>query len=149
LEAVHLYESSKRFLDADNFRDAAELLEHALVLFPERPFFWTELGTCYREDKRTTEAAFCYSRAKAIDPNNFSVAFHLAVLKADIGSWAEAEEHFKDALRLKPSDTHTLMNLAGVLRKLQKLEESEALVRRALELDPSLVGSLPPTGKSS
>ena len=147
LEAVHLYESSQRFLDAENFRDAAERLEHALVLFPERPFFWTELGTCYREDKRTAEAAFCYSKAKAIDPNNFSVAFHLAVLETDIGEWAEAEEHFKDALRLKPSDTHTLMNLANVLRKLDKLDESEAYVRKALELEPSISDSLPSPGR--
>lgn len=137
-EVLHFVESAERLIGVGSHRTAAEQLEHAVVLCSDSSHLWVRLGTCYREQRDSERAEYCYMKARALDPSNFDATFHSGVLKMDLRQWHQAVKYFEEASRLNPTNAITLMNLASSLLMLERKAEWNEAMKQALALDPSI-----------
>ena len=91
-----------------------------------------ELASAYFGRGQVTTALEQVKLAIASDPN-FGQAFNLrGLIYASLGDEALAEESFKRALQLDPSDADSMHNYGYYLCKLKRYDESTALFNRAL-----------------
>jgi protein O-mannosyl-transferase len=97
---------------------------------------WHDSETLFRH-------AVAVTRDNAVAHNSLGRALRERHADAD----AEAEWHFREAIRLSPTSPIAYVNLGTVLGRAgtdntpQRLAEAEAALRRAMELAPTLVGA--------
>lgn len=93
----------------------------------------------YTEEKagQPLHAIDALEKAKAIAPDDTNVRFDLGVLYDKQGRAAEAETEMTAVIERDPRHARALNYLGYTwAEKGQKLDEAEALIRRALEVDP-------------
>jgi len=75
----------------------------------------------------------------AADPSNPKAHAELANQYIDLGNYARAAQHLREALRLAPGSPELLKDLGGVLHLLGRGADAEKALRLALALDPTHV----------
>ena len=91
-----------------------------------------ELASAYFSRGQMTTALDQIKQAIAADPN-YGQAFNLrGLIYANLGDYALAEESFKRALQLNPSDADSMHNYGYYLCEQKRYPESTALFNRAL-----------------
>jgi tetratricopeptide (TPR) repeat protein len=78
-----------------------------------------------------------FDRAERITPRYPALLINLAIAENATRQSAEAEQHFKDALRLAPSSPGSYTYYARFLLSHSRADEARALLRNALELSPN------------
>ena len=128
--------NAKRFADAEYFA------KRATQLAPTNAIAWDRLGVAlttrgiYNSD---TEAAFRH--AVELDPNFVVARVHLAGVLWRMNRSDEAATLYRSAADVA-KDAPTLVLIADAVQAAQKWNESEPLLRRALEMDPRNPGAL-------
>ncbi len=128
--------NAKRFADAEYFA------KRATQLAPANAIAWDRLGVAlttrgiYNSD---AEAAF--RRATELDPNFVVARVHLAGVLWRMNRSDEAATLYRSAAA-EAKDAPTLVLIADAVQAAQKWNESEPLLRRALEMDPRNPGAL-------
>jgi tetratricopeptide (TPR) repeat protein len=72
------------------------------------------------------------------DPKDPTAYVELANQYADVGDYTQAAAHYREALRLDPSNAAILKDLGGMLHLLKRDEESRQALHLALKLNPGL-----------
>ncbi len=121
--------NAKRFADAEGFA------RRATTLAPRNAVAWDRLGVALQSrGVWTAETEHAYRRAVQLDPE-FAVAYaHLARVLNKMGRRADAEPLYAQAGQLA-KDAPTLNLIAESLQAEQQWENSEPVLKRALELD--------------
>lgn len=117
--------------------EALPWLRQAIELDPENANFHEWLGDLHAEWEEPAEAIPCFQRALALKSAD-DPSLHLSLGQAlvDEARMAEAEEHFRTALRLAP-DSAPVHVRWGMLREVQgEMVEAEASYRTAQGLQP-------------
>jgi len=128
--------NAKRFADAEYFA------KRATQLAPTNAIAWDRLGVAltargiYNSD---AEAAF--RRATELDPNFVVARIHLAGVLWRMNRSDEAAALYRSAAA-DAKDAPTLVLIADAVQAAQRWEQSEPVLRRALELDPRNPGAL-------
>jgi Flp pilus assembly protein TadD len=78
-----------------------------------------------------------FTRALAVTERNHVAHAHLGVLRGRQGRLEEANAHFREVLRLRPSSALAHLDLGTNLIQLEKTDEALAEFRAALRLDPN------------
>jgi len=122
---------------------AARHLEHALEADPEQIGALNDLGVLYLGQGRSEDAAAVLRRAVAARDNAAS-RLNLAAAVAALEGPVPALEHLKQAAALAPDSVEVQRQLADAARALGRMDEAEAAIRKALELerDPMTLLSL-------
>jgi tetratricopeptide (TPR) repeat protein len=95
-----------------------------------------ELGLAYDQQGKLDLAESHYRTARK--KGETSAALYLANLLFSKGSYAEAEQFYREAIRNMPEDPRAYNNLAWMLYlREERLEEAESLARTALNLAPA------------
>ncbi len=76
-------------------------------------------------------------RAQPLTPPYSVLLINLAMAENATGEIATAEQHFRDALRLAPLSPDSYIYYARYLLAHARVDEAQALLRRALELSPT------------
>jgi TolB-like protein/Tfp pilus assembly protein PilF len=148
-EAHRLYLLARHLIDRMNRQDmekAIDYLKEALTLDQDFALAWAALGYAYSRKvafawipgaegfRRVREAA---ERALALEPNLAEGHVQLGWVKMiNDRDWRGAEASYARALELAPRSAHVLYGVAKLYYDLGRLDETIALNRRALELDP-------------
>lgn len=133
--------NAKRFTDAEYFaRRATQLAPTNAVAFDRLGVAMTARGI-YNAD---AESAF--RRATELDPNMMIAKVHLAGVLGRMGRWDEAGPLYRSAFETA-QDAPTLVLIADALQSQQRWNDSEEVLRRALQLDPRSPGALFLMGK--
>lgn len=121
--------NAKRFTDAEGFA------RRATVLAPKNAVAWDRLGVALQaRGVSSEETERAYRRAVELDPQ-FAVAYaHLARVLNKMGRRAEGAPLYDRAVELA-KDAATLNLIAESLQAEQQWENSEPVLKRALELD--------------
>lgn len=121
--------NAKRFADAESFA------RRAVVLAPNNAVAWDRLGVALQaRGQFNNETEHAYRRAVELDPQ-FAVAYaHLARVLKRMGRKDEAAPLYDQATQLA-KDPPTLNLIAESLQAEQQWENSEPVLKRALELD--------------
>jgi tetratricopeptide (TPR) repeat protein len=95
------------------------------------------LGVALLKQKRYADAIDCFVLAIHYRPDFAEARFQLGIAQFHLEQYHEAIESFRAVLRLKPDYPDAHCNLGYALYKhCEELDEAEAHLRRALELDP-------------
>ena len=121
--------NAKRFADAESFA------RRAVQLQPKNAVAWDRLGVALQaRGLFNNETEHAYRRAVELDPQ-FPVAYaHLARVLRRLGRNDEAESLYGQATQLA-KDPATLNLIAESLQAEQQWQNSEPVLKRALELD--------------
>jgi tetratricopeptide (TPR) repeat protein len=121
--------------NAKRFADAEAFARRAIQLQPNNAVAWDRLGVALQSRGLfNNETEHAYRRAVEIDPQ-FPVAYaHLARVVKRLGRADEAAPLYEQASRLA-KDAPTLNLIAESLQAEQQWENSEPILKRALELD--------------
>lgn len=102
-----------------------------------------EEGNSARDSRDYLTAETAYKRARAIKPKDYRAAYGLGNLYSDQQRWEEAENAYRTALQLNPSNGVTYIALSYVLTQpiaapnlSDRYEDAEKLARKAIELSP-------------
>jgi tetratricopeptide (TPR) repeat protein len=118
---------------------AVAALRRATALEPNLSAAWRTLGDqlTILEDTTSADSAYAQSiRAGVTDPRLMEAARALCENKLSI-----AEHTLRTHLKAHPTDVAAIRMLAEVAARLGRLEDSEKLLRRALELAPSFLAA--------
>jgi serine/threonine-protein kinase len=127
---------------AEGYERARGAVEHALALQPDLAEAHAHIGWIQRTydwDWRSSQAS--YARALKLDPGNAIALRRAATLEWSVGRTEEAIELSRRAAEQDPLSAHAYSNLGQVLEDVDRLEESEAALRRSLELVPQRSGT--------
>ena len=116
----------------------------ALALQPDDVAALTNLGLVLEQLRRLDEAEACQRRALALAPGLADLHNHLAGVLArrpDAGHEAEAERHYREAMRLAPQDARHRSNLGALLYDLGRVQEAEQVLRAAVAQAPGLASA--------
>jgi tetratricopeptide (TPR) repeat protein len=125
----------KRFDEADGH------IRRALELDPGLPDAWNTRGLLAQDRGRHAEAEQAFRAAIRLRPGFAAAYINLGHALCESGRADDAVEALRTALRLEPHHPGALTNLAKVLIETddpERLDEAEALCRRALDLAPRL-----------
>lgn len=121
--------NAKRFADAESFA------RRAIQLAPKNAVAWDRLGVALQaRGLYVNETENAYRKAVELDPQ-FAVAYaHLARTLNHMGRTADATPLYEQATQLA-KDPPTLNLIAESLQEDQQWQNSEPVLKRALELD--------------
>ena len=128
--------NAKRFADAEYFaRRAVQLQSNNALAFDRLGVAMIARGMFTKE----TEAVF--RRAVELDPNFVVAQVHLAIVLRRMNRGDEAEPLYRSAID-RAKDAPTLVLIAEAMQSEQRWNDSEPVLRRALQLDPRNPGAL-------
>ncbi|HYS44791.1 MAG TPA: tetratricopeptide repeat protein, partial [Rhizomicrobium sp.] len=122
------------------FEEAVSLLSQGRSAAPRDPFLACNLGRALAGQGRTAEALDAFRTAIKLKPDFVEVRFDAAMLQHRTGALEEAENGFRQLLRVMPGQVHAKMALGAVLVDAGRPQEAEAPLRRGLDetSDPHL-----------
>ena len=112
----------------------------ALTLAPQLPGLHFELAEALHAASSSTEkreAEGEYKAALAVNPFDEESERRLGEIAAERGDQKEAYEYYSRALQLQPNDAEANIDLAKLI-SISQPEKAEALLQRALQLDPTI-----------
>jgi Flp pilus assembly protein TadD len=114
--------------------EAAAHYQASLQIEPKAEIY-SDLGFTMAQMGRPEEARANYLKALELDPGSASAHFNLAISDAQIGAYANAESHFRQALAGRPTaETHN--GLGYVIGRQGRTDDAVAEYRKAIEVDP-------------
>lgn len=119
------------------FANAAESLKAALERRPRHAGTWYNYAEVLWKLARPDEAEAALHSALEADPGHPYANFHVARLKHARGDLAGAASLLETTLRQKPDFIDAWCLRGEVLLKLERLDDAEKMLRRALVLDPT------------
>jgi uncharacterized protein (TIGR03032 family) len=94
------------------------------------------MGDAAYEKRQLDEAADCYERCLARDPENLTALYNLSVTDVDRERWVEAREHLARLLEFDPGHARAHNNLGIVDQRCLKTQNAIGHFRRAISLQP-------------
>jgi len=133
-EALHLLGLIE--IQLGDFTVALGLIEHALALSPDNPFYLSNRGAALLGLHRFEEARASCDRALAITPDYQDALNNRAIALGELCRFEEALADYDRALAIQPGFAQALCNRGEVLVKLKRFEEALASCDQALALAP-------------
>ena len=127
------------FFELEQYEEAIESMEEALIVAPELPeasSLHRLTGRALQELGRLEEAAERFARTLELDPRNTEALDRLAFLRFNAGNYDEAIGYYRALLDVDPADATAHSNLGVALLNLERYEEAARSLERSLELDP-------------
>ena len=123
--------------------DAADGYREVLFVDPGNKYAHYNLGLIAQVEGRPDEAEKAYRAALDGDPQYVPALYNLGILRYDDADYVEAVELYRSVLAVDPDHARAHLNLGFALRALGRRAEGAEEIGRAVELDPTLVTSVP------
>jgi tetratricopeptide (TPR) repeat protein len=123
-------------MDHGNFGKAAEVIERAIRIHPQRPEYHAQLGRCFialHQPRAALEAAF---RALELNPADALTLDTIGVVMTRAGAHAESVQPFRLAVERDPHKPSYQYNLGAALQFVGDFAGARQAYRAAVELNP-------------
>ena len=118
------------------------LAKHGIAVSPGHPIAPLVLGNAYIREERMEDALPYLVGAVDADPENVEALASLGLCYSQIGAFPMAAQYLTKAIALNPSYSRTHLLLGCVRLEQHRLDEAEAEIRKALELQHFSMGAL-------
>ena len=106
------------------FQKSYEIMETALKMNPNNPYFLNNMGTTQHKLENFKEAEDYFKRGLNIAPNYINILNNLGNLKKDLNFTEEAIENYKKSILIKDDVLETHLNIANCYQSLGKYVEA-------------------------
>jgi superkiller protein 3 len=129
-------------INAKRFADAEDFAHRATGLQPNNAVAFDRLGVAMvARGIFNSDAEAAFRRALQLDPNFLVAQVHLARVLRHMNRFSEADPLYNSAIA-QAKDAPTLVLIADAMQTEQRWNDSEPVLRRALELDAKNPGAL-------
>ncbi|HVS80475.1 MAG TPA: tetratricopeptide repeat protein [Pyrinomonadaceae bacterium] len=129
-------------INAKRFADAEDFARRATQLQPNNGVAFDRLGVAMvARGIFNSDAEAAFRRALELDPNFVVAQVHLARVLRHMNRFSEADPLYNSAIE-QAKDAPTLVLIADAMETEQRWNDSEPVLRRALELDAKNPGAL-------
>ncbi|GAB4304931.1 MAG: hypothetical protein Fur0025_46890 [Oscillatoriaceae cyanobacterium] len=130
--------------------EARQCYMKAIELQPNFAAAYANLGSLYAQQQQWDSAIYCYQQAIKIEPKFAGVYRNLAKVWTQLNKSAEAADCSYAALSLEPEkfSAPECVNLGNTLVRYGKMDQGISCYRRALALNPNLVGAYQNLGEA-
>jgi len=112
--------------------EAAEEFKQVILVKPDEPMAYYNLGTLYLRRNSLPEARRYLEQAVKLRPNYAEAWNNLGMVSAQQGQQDEAIRNFQQSIQLRPTYVTALLNLGNLLRRKGTFAEAQKLLERAL-----------------
>jgi tetratricopeptide (TPR) repeat protein len=117
-------------------REALGFYRAALVLRPDSPGVYLNLGVCLRAQGRVDQAIAAYRKALELKPDYVAAHTCLGNALDQHGDHSQAIAAYRKAIELKPDDAEAHYSLGTNLHTQGLLDDAHAELREAIRLNP-------------
>lgn len=128
-----------RLLEARRYREAVDYSKRAIAVHPRDPDILNARGVALRRTGWFAEALSAFDAVLAVDPDNRMIRFNRALALLAKGDADEAVEVFGAMVRENPDNATLQRQLGASLLLGGRHEDGFVHLRRAVELEPTLV----------
>ncbi len=89
-------------------KEAEKVINEAILLNPNEPLAYINLGNLMDELGKRTEAGGAYRKAISLDPRNVQAHYNLGLLFSESGKVKAANREFAKAIELDPADSDAI-----------------------------------------
>jgi len=125
-------------VEAQDFAAAEQCFRAIVAARPENHHAWNALAWTYLWSGQPEIGIEYARRANELDRHNTEYLNTLGVAQGELGDFSGAEATFRKVLKTKPAYVGGLINLAKVLLKQGRLDETVKAYERAYALAPTL-----------
>lgn len=136
-KARNLYRKALGKLERRNEEAAEKDLLEAVRLAPNYAEALNHLGTLYYHQQKLTQAADCFRRAHASDPEAYEPLVNLGGVLLNLNQAADAWDYNVRAVLLRPGDALAHAQLGLTYFALKRYDLAEKSLLEALKLDPA------------
>jgi tetratricopeptide (TPR) repeat protein len=122
--------------DEGNFQKAAECLEKAVILNPERADLRGKYGQLLFDSGHREAALRELQRALELDPDQYGVWANKGLLHLQAGQHDEALQALQQSLELNPESEDAAINLAVLLAETGQLPKAVEVLEQAVHYHP-------------
>jgi tetratricopeptide (TPR) repeat protein len=133
----------------NDIEKAEQHLRLVLKYDPEFPQINESLGEVLLKKKAYGEATIFLERSVKLDSSSWINHYLLGVAYADTYQWKEAYDQFVLAMEIDPNEPFGWQKCGEVLIQLQRLEEAEQHLKKAIELNPAFADAFAHLGTLS
>ncbi|MDR1177264.1 MAG: tetratricopeptide repeat protein [Spirochaetaceae bacterium] len=140
--AASLNDSGIALTEANRPNDAIPLFRKALIMEPENPLLWLNLGIAQQRAGEYEEALECFHHAVLIDDGLADAWLSAGLIYYELEQFSLAEESYKAALERNSANPHAWNNL-GVLYFIEgSYEEARYCFEQAISCHPLFYDAL-------
>ncbi|MCL2473147.1 MAG: tetratricopeptide repeat protein [Treponema sp.] len=140
--AADLNESGIALTEANRPNEAIPLFQRALIMEPENPLLWLNLGIAQQKTGEYTEALKSFRQATDIDDEIADAWGSMALIYYETKHFNDAEECYHTALECDPDSPKTWNNLGVLYFAEESYEEARHCFEEALSLLPMYFDAL-------
>jgi Flp pilus assembly protein TadD len=118
------------------WKSTRHLWERAALVTENNVLAHMNLGVCYQDEGRISDAKSAFENAVTIAPHLAEPHVNLGNVFGDLGLWARAEREYRAAIDLAPQLAGAHFSLGNALAQLGRREEAIGAFRRAIDLNP-------------
>jgi tetratricopeptide (TPR) repeat protein len=119
-----------------NFQKSADIMEEALRMNANNPYFLNNMGITQHKLENFQDAEHHFLRGIKIAPNYINILNNLGNLKKDLNYTNEAIKLYKKSLSINNNILETQLNIAFCYQSLGNYNESIYHLNKALKIDP-------------
>ncbi len=135
-KAQRSYNTGIGYLGRDEYAQALPYFIEAVVVDPDYPEAWFQIGYCDTELGRYAQAVDAFKRAVKIKPNFAEAYSNMGNAYSYLDRYQAAIESYRQALRIDPSDAITYKNMGGAYHQLERFEDAIRWYKEAIRLRP-------------
>ncbi|MHB8953714.1 MAG: tetratricopeptide repeat protein [Pirellulaceae bacterium] len=120
--------------------EALRFSQAAVVMRPQSPGVFNNLGLCLRATGNSREAVAAYRMGLEVGGENYrwsGIHVNLGRALSELAEFSEAEKHYRRALELDPNGEYALLRYGDFLTTQDRVEEGVSLFRQVLEMYPT------------
>jgi tetratricopeptide (TPR) repeat protein len=140
--AATLNNSAVALTEANQPYEAIPLFRKALVLEPENPLLWLNLGIAQQKTGEYTEAIESFQHSLIID-DRLTEAWHsMGLIYYELNEFELAQECYKSALLCNSNDPRIWNNLGVVYFNNNNLEDARSCFEKSVSIFPQYYDAL-------
>jgi tetratricopeptide (TPR) repeat protein len=125
------------YLEQKQTQKAYDLLDIALIKFPDATQIYFEYGLLLEQDGHQEKAITLMKKVLEMDPGHAEALNYLAYTWADNNIHLDmALDYVLKSMQLKPDNGYIMDSLAWVYFRMGKLDKAASTIKRALDLEP-------------